>query len=51
MQWPREKTIDLPDLNEDDLMEGDDVDSKPIDLEMYKEKLNKKLAFSPMKTY
>ncbi|CAE7555569.1 ODA1 [Symbiodinium microadriaticum] len=44
MQWPATTNVDLPDFDDDELfVDGDEGDSKPIDLGTFKEKLNKKV--------
>ena len=46
MQWPVTTNVDLPDFGEDDLfVEGEEMDSKPIDLNTFKERLGKKAPF------
>jgi coiled-coil domain-containing protein 63/114 len=46
MQWPATTNIDLPDFDDDELfVDGEEVDSKPIDLGTFKDKLNKKMTF------
>ena len=45
MQWPATTNIELPDFDDDELfVDGEEMDSKPIDLSTFKEKLNKKIG-------
>mmetsp|Transcript_21419 Transcript_21419/g.31018 ORF Transcript_21419/g.31018 Transcript_21419/m.31018 type:complete len:515 (+) Transcript_21419:73-1617(+) len=51
MQWPATTNVELPEFDEDELfVDRDDLDSKPIDLGTFKEKLNKKMNFNGAKT-
>jgi len=46
MHWPAEHSVDLPEFNDDELfMEGEDLDSKPVDLSTFKESLRRKISF------
>ncbi len=46
MQWPATTAVELPEFDDDELfLDGEEVDSKPIDLNTFKEKLNKKIMF------
>lgn len=51
MQYPRDAAIDFEDFDDEEFFgnndgAADDVDSKPVDLTMFKEKLSKKLTHS-----
>lgn len=49
MQWPATTAVDLPEFDDDELfLDGEEVDSKPIDLTTFKEKLNKKINFGAL---
>mmetsp|Transcript_24835 Transcript_24835/g.25462 ORF Transcript_24835/g.25462 Transcript_24835/m.25462 type:complete len:515 (-) Transcript_24835:112-1656(-) len=49
MQWPATTAVDLPEFDDDELfLDGEELDSKPIDLSTFKEKLNKKINFGTM---
>eukprot|EP01041_Mallomonas_annulata_P000841 gene841-1639_t len=46
-RWPSESIIELPEFSEEDMMgDGEDMDSKPVDLSAFKEKLQRKVAAS-----
>lgn len=46
MQWPATTAVDLPEFDDDELfLDGEELDSKPIDLTTFKEKLHKKINF------
>ena len=62
VHWVAEPLLDIGDLNEEDIFAGegnaigasgastqDDFDSKPIDLNAYKEKLQKKMGIPNLK--
>lgn len=52
MQWPSSTRVDLPEFEDNDELfdEMDNEDSKPIDLNTFKDKLKKKITMSNSKT-
>ena len=47
MRWPADTRFDFPELDDDELfVEGEEAESKPVDLGTFKERLTKKLNFT-----
>jgi len=47
MKWPGESLVELPEFGDDDLLgDAEEVESKPVDLSTFKDKLHRKLAAS-----
>ena len=52
MKWPASTIVELPEIGEDDLIvDGDETDSKPVDLSAFKDKLQRKILAASAKEF